>query len=87
MTYIVKTIQIATNKNRNEKEGTTHIYYTGKGGYTTRNLADCQRWYGGWSKRHWAKKYIDEREDFSARFGTGYNDAWDIQREIIEIKN
>ena len=80
MKYVVKLVSTATENNV-RCLGEVQTWYIGKGGYVYNNL----KYADGWSRRHFAEKYI--REDISNReyFGKGKPVFWKNEYTIVEV--
>lgn len=85
MKYIVKTTYTATADHPYEKEGTTNVWYHGKGGKPSQDLEDFtfERYglYEGWSRKHFAERDMAKWNEWYE--GLGKTDAWDVTMEII----
>lgn len=82
MKYIVKDNATATEKNPSFPAGEQHVHYIGKGECFTTKVEDFTE-YGfceGWSKEHFAKKYIEKDREWHKEHGNG---MWDYDWEII----
>lgn len=85
MKYIVKTTYTATADHPYEKEGTTKVWYHGKGNRSTKDFEDFIHGYfglyEGWSRKHFADRDIAHWNEWYN--GQGKTDAWDVKMEVV----
>lgn len=83
--YFVKKVSTGTKDNPNFA-GKTHVFIIGKGGELyhlnqMKYIYDC-----GWSRRHFAQRYIKEDMDFEQTWKARYGYYWDDEYEILEYE-
>ena len=79
--YLVKMTHTATEDSKYYDKGYTESWYVGKEN-SDREFCDYIK-EKGWSRKHFAEKYIRDDKDFHKRMNDTY---WKIDYEIVEVE-
>lgn len=80
--YLVKVTETTMKENKYHQKGEIQTWYIGKESYVYREL-NLYAKENGWSRKHFAEKYITDDKDFHKRMN---DDFWEIKYEIIEVE-